>query len=396
MEAEIPLTVETAQDGCGGEPCAAGKPASAPEPAASRRQRESARKGRPPNDDSDLREELTELTQQLRAKEELVAALTARLEQAAEQLDRLRRTGNDRVVRGTGGLPAELIDEQKALTGELQRAVEQWEDMQAAATLGRLEIQISELRDLIAGQVAGGSPQPVASRFGIGSEARKSCRTASQKPPENSQQGEPDGGQSLKAGDAGLNRQAGWAGPPTAAEILSQEDACTSAGDDEPHAGEPSHGDAPTFGDVKPPAAIDFFSADAGQLCKAIEDRDVYIAHLLRQLRASKAVVKMPTDWNALNNTPADLQARLQQLEKQLDDQLRVAEVELSLERARLGREAVKLHQLEDQVQKNMRLLGLNPNDGSAPQQAEVATASPDTGGKRWLRMLGLGNAESD
>jgi len=84
--------------------------------------------------------ELARLEEQLCEKDELVAVLTERLEQAAEQLDRFRRTGSGRGVRLASGLPTELVDSQKSLITKLEHAVAQWEDLQAAAALGRLEM----------------------------------------------------------------------------------------------------------------------------------------------------------------------------------------------------------------------------------------------------------------
>jgi len=89
---------------------------------------------------------------QLREKERLVTALTERLEQAAEQLDRLRRTGVDKGRRpnvGGGGLPPELVEEHKTTLEDLKRVIARWEDIQAEGSLGRIETQISELRDLL-------------------------------------------------------------------------------------------------------------------------------------------------------------------------------------------------------------------------------------------------------
>src|SRR5258708_4818694 len=101
----------------------------------------------------------TELIQnRLREKEQLVAALTERLEQAAEQLDRLRRTGVDKGRRPLGGgLPAEVVEEHKATLEDLKRVISRWEDMQAEVTLGRIETQITELRDLMVGSGQAGS-----------------------------------------------------------------------------------------------------------------------------------------------------------------------------------------------------------------------------------------------
>src|SRR5262249_9373824 len=127
-------------------------------------------------------EQISSLESQLREKEQLVTALTERLEQAADQLDRIRRNGGDRVLRGGGGgLPPELIEEQRALTTALQHAVEQWEAAQPGAALGRIEVQIRELRDLVTnGMPEGGySAAPREEAHHAGREASAPSRPKS-------------------------------------------------------------------------------------------------------------------------------------------------------------------------------------------------------------------------
>src|SRR6516225_434085 len=105
-----------------------------------------------PAPSGDLPVDAETIQSQLREKEQLVAALTERLEQAAEQLDRLRRTGVDKGRRPLGGgFPAEVIEEHKTTLEDLKRVISRWEEMQAEVTLGRIETQIAELRDLMVG-----------------------------------------------------------------------------------------------------------------------------------------------------------------------------------------------------------------------------------------------------
>src|ERR1700733_2663859 len=105
-------------------------------------------------------ERVETLEAQLAEREQLVTALTERLEQAAEQLDRLHRTGADRGVRsGILGIPPELIQQQQKLVEDLQQAVQQWEDMQPGAFFGRLESQLTQIHDLVLNHGGGGSGQ---------------------------------------------------------------------------------------------------------------------------------------------------------------------------------------------------------------------------------------------
>ena len=123
-----------------------------------------------------MQEQLTTLEFQLQEKEQLIAALTERLEQAAEQLDRLRRSGADKALRTGGGIPPELVEEQKQLVGDLQRVVQQWEDMQPGALLGRVEMQLGELRDLVSGPVAGGFSASFSGSDRFGNQIRNGDR----------------------------------------------------------------------------------------------------------------------------------------------------------------------------------------------------------------------------
>ena len=337
-----------------------------------------------------MSEQVVTLQDQLSEKEQLVAALTDRLEQAAEQLDRHKRTGADRTIRSGGGFPAQLIEDHSNLVDELQHAVEQWEDMQVAASLGRVEIQISELRDLITGQLADGNfavaaQQHQESPSGLSQETH-SDSSDSNLSSDVVEKDEETGWESLKAGILAENLEPSTESDHLNNELEQAESTNHAVDSDQPV----SH-----FTDVTAPVAIDFSTSNSEQLQQAIDDRDTYIAHLLKQLRISQLVIKSPTDWESLNNTPDELCQRIQELEQQLDDTLRVAEVELSLERARLGREAVKLQQLEEQVQKNMKLLGLDPENGDSSQiDNNSGGSNQNSGGKRWRSMLGLGNSD--
>ena len=86
----------------------------------------------------------------LRERDQVVQMLTQRLEQAADQLDRLHRTGGGRGGSVAVGLPPELIENQQSLLEQLSRVLGDWEEVQATQTLTRIESQITELRELVA------------------------------------------------------------------------------------------------------------------------------------------------------------------------------------------------------------------------------------------------------
>lgn len=337
------------------------------------------------NSSGDPQTRIGKLETQLREKEQLVSALTDRLEQAAEQLDRIRRTGGDRgqLVAG-GGLPPELIEQQQELAEELKRAVEQWENMQAGLVLGRIEVQVTELRDLI---TSGGFSVPDSGHSAVPRHEPANKRKADVP-------SKPSGGMSASGWEA---LKAGLLAAESDEDTLSPVDRIPGA--DAPESSLPAVAEAvepsEEIAEVDPPAPVDFTTADTETLQKAVEERDEYITYLLKRLRSGQGSATPAIDWEAISNAPDELQSRLKELEGQLEEKLRIAEVELSLERARLGREEAKLRHLNEQVQKNLKRLGSTPGDGGGARSDSFA-GDDDRKERRWLRMLGLGNGEHE
>ena len=83
-------------------------------------------------------------------------------------------------------------------------------------------------------------------------------------------------------------------------------------------------------------------------------------------------------------------------MESRLEETLRISEVELSLERARLSREEVRLRQVQAQIEKKMNLLGLSLEDGIVSNDNGAVDCADEAKGHRWLRFLGIGGNEED
>ena len=325
--------------------------------------------------------ELVVLQQRLGEKEKLVAVLTQRLEQAAEQLDRYQRSGADRHLVSGSGIPAELVDQQQTLVENLQRAIDRWEDMQAAATLGRLEMQISELRDLVAGNltvvVQPGDQETCPSHTPSVSEPRQ---------------------ENVRAKNVPTQTESGW--ESLKASLLSDEAASDddeAITDDRPvdidlvpvadlSRQQPveNSADGANVGDgATAPDPVDPELADPEQLHAAIDERDGYINYLLKRLRYATPI-DLPEDWSDIENVSEAQRQRLESLNKMLEEKLRLAEVEFSVERARLSREERQLKQLEQQLDKDRRRAG---NSANAVEDDES-----DPINNRWLKFLGRGS----
>jgi hypothetical protein len=299
-----------------------------------------------------------ELETLLREKEELVEALTERLEQAAEQLDRLQRANGDRGRWMTGGVPAELVEQQKMVCDDLERVVQQWEESQPTAALSRIEMQIQELRDLVVRIPAGSGGAFEERPYDAGAEQEDTAADSGL-----------SAWEALKAGLLGQN-------PPAegAHSGHDQQGGGSDSGPD-PFDGEP----------LVAPLTVDVESANTDELRRAVTARDEFIAELLRRFRSAESRSRPTDDWKSLESVPEELRGRLESLERRLEQTLRLTEVELSLERAKLGREAVRVKQLEEATQKAMARLNLAVDDDDV-EDGDDRSGSDG----RWKRMLGI------
>lgn len=287
----------------------------------------------------------SEVQRQLGEKDQLIRALTERLEEAAEQLDRVHRSGGDKGGgRYGGGGSSELASQQQSLIEQLTKSVELWEDVQPRDVFARIEERLDELRDMLEGGVVATS----------GESAPKKQDTLA-------------GWEKMKADLLGgeSDEPAPTASPPVtlsspAAPATQEDESSSEESKDEPATVstpasivyEPS---PQPLDEQELPAPVDFEIAQREDLEAAIESRDQYIGYLTRRLRSAESNAHQQINWEELNNAPDKLRESLQNLESELDDRLRIAEVDLSLERARLSRVETRIRAMQSQIEKKLQ-----------------------------------------
>lgn len=315
-----------------------------------------------------MQDRLDALEAQLAEREQLVAALTERLEQAAEQLDRLHRTGADRGVRaGIAGVPPELIAQQQKLVTDLQRAVEEWEAMQPGAFFGRLESQLGQLQDMVQQIDRSGSAAQTDSAFRYG------------------------GGQSDHS-YSGQSEQRRSEAPKSILEFMKASQLHDAGGREPEQAAEAAAAPASTgVIDIElpplddPPTSIDSTAATKEELQEACNARDAYIDYLLKRLQKIESLGHVPNSWAGLENVPDELRTRLEALEHRLQETARVAEVELSLQRAKLAREELRIRVMDEQIQKDLK----RAKTVADSRTEDSSDDKGDQSGSRWKRMIG-------
>jgi hypothetical protein len=333
------------------------------------------------------------LQNQLREKEQLVAALTERLEQAAEQLDRIRRTGVDKGRRAQGtGRSSDLVEDHKHTLEDLKRVITNWEDIQAGATLGRIETQIIELRDLITASLHGGS-------F-TASLPRLSSAAASSPPPAAApaREGKGETAASHSGGKPGTNawweaQKAALMGEPVPAEVQAAPTAAQTPPAPEPAANEeqPAPSASCNLAEVvipDLPAPVDLDSITLEDARAAIRERDRIIQQMREPLLLLKASGQLPLNLHSLENLPEPMRARITELENQWQAKFRQVELDLSLERARLAREQAAVRQQQDALQKQLRNGTLAGRAGEGDGEAGLGEESASSK-RRWFRFMG-------
>ena len=313
--------------------------------------------------------ELADLQQQLGAKDELISALVGELEQVVEQLDRMQRTGNNRTQvasSGVAALPAEVVEEQQQVLGDLQRVVQQWEALQASSVLGRIEAEVSELKSMMACRVGFSAPGESPSHVGQVSDNRLDDTA-------------------LRSGIGHHERGPSSAAPEDASwETIKRR---MMSGDKPTEMIVPPTVDEEqvSLDGVVAPHPVDLDGATRYELQQACTERDAYIVQLTRMLR-SRHAVSLPDNWDDIVEVPEEQKARVDQLATRLEEQVRLAEVEMSLERARLSRERTQLQAEREKIDKHLKRLGLTSLD----ELETIAVENGSTSDRRWMRFLGV------
>jgi hypothetical protein len=316
-------------------------------------------------------------------KQALIELLTERLEATAEELDRYQRTGPQRSQGSPNravGIPSELLQSHQQVVNEFQQMLADWEDVKAGQSLLRLESQVAEIRDLLETRL----PTGLTSSFGAQEEIAPFLSQlfggTDQSATSNSSEAGPvvDFGNEANATDSS-------ASPGSQSAIWQSISQSVSAGSNEaPSEFAGPHDFEPIIEAAEIPSPIDPETCARQEMEAALNQRDAYISYLIKKLRASELSAS-PPDWLALEKVPESLCEELNGLRERLEQQLRLAEVELSVDRARVARDQAKVRQQQELVDKHMKRLGITSID---EVHDEISTKS--AADKRWLKFLGV------
>lgn len=145
--------------------------------------------------------------------------------------------------------------------------------------------------------------------------------------------------------------------------------------------------------DLVPHAEIQ--EMDAEQLRSLLLDQERVISRLVRTARAErKASLSLTPDdlREHADNLPEDLAAQVRATLQTLDEQARLGELELSLERARISRQLSHLEDTRQVLESNARALGLEISPEGKIVGDPKSVRNAGSKGRRWLGALGFGD----
>ncbi|HWL07996.1 MAG TPA: hypothetical protein VNQ76_06320 [Planctomicrobium sp.] len=263
----------------------------------------------------------SEIEDQLAEKDELITVLTSQLELAVERLDRLRRAGAERQ-----SIPSsvESVSHQdgRDLNHRLTAVLDEWDELRPIERMDRLEEGLSHLLDWVQQQPPSG------------------IIAATSSPPQSNTQFWEEAKSRLMQGRSDSIFVEESKELPTSGQT-SQENTLDDYCDTE----------------LPPPPRPIAPTDDATALFAAVENRDQYIRSMTERLRQIQRTRWFPANWDQLQNTPDQYQQRLQHLDSMLQEQLRLAEISHSLERADLTRERARLNQMKNNLELQIKRL---------------------------------------
>jgi hypothetical protein len=329
--------------------------------------------------------QIASLMDQMRTKDALVLQLTERLEAAAEQLDRLQRSGADkaRPGGGGGGGSRELVEQTGQLTSRVEEALECWNQ-----SSGHYEFILQRLDEI--------SQHIFSTPEGGGGEARAARPVSSQPPTPSNSGSAPAGGAGQSGGSFWERMKASMADgspPPVSPNAKPATDSHEQPHDPENAATDESIAkQLAVIEQVTPaPTVIDLDTASIEELREAVATRDNYISALIKEFREIQFLPSLPDDFENSGLAPAELLTSLKELENRFKTGIQRENFELSLERARMGRERSRLDQVKAQLEGQIKRLAASVPErtdaapSSSPQSSEPSIAE---GKLSWLKRL--------
>ncbi len=313
-------------------------------------------------------DQIAALHAELDQRNATIEQLAEQLEDAANRLDWISRSGADPSAKPSEAGPQSTMSSQAPFHGEttqrLEQFLEQWEETALANSLERIDRRLSHVFELL-----------------------KSTESDSPPPSRNATTAHPEPAADIPSGSlltAFLMSQSqsdeGSGQPELQVEQIEAD--ASHERDSSAASGKLANEIGPPLPDFKVPSAIEVETASIEELRDAVIARDECIQQLIVRSRVAEAHRTTAPDWKSLENAPDELRQRLMQLEDDLRQRIKQEELSSSIECAKLSRDRAHLDQVRREIESQIQQLGQTQN-------SDDDESANNSSGKRWGKLFG-------
>ncbi|MDB5386158.1 MAG: hypothetical protein JWM11_1804 [Planctomycetaceae bacterium] len=323
-------------------------------------------------------EKLSKLEELVQEKDQLLSIVTERLEQAVEQLDRFRREGTQptfdelaqsSVVENDADLRGNLKD-------DLRQMLDDWQDLQQRGWFDQLMTRLESLQSGVA-------------RADSSTDSRLASPVESQAKPSGSPK---DDSGSYSSSVADILSRYGMETPKEPEPQSKPPVEPTYGGDTVVKSSAVTRSDRDTISErmlvpLPPsPESVDLETSDLATLRAAVVARDYYIAQLEDYLQTMEATAQQPVDFPCLDDLTDQQRQLLNQWSESIRKEFRQTQIQISLERAQLSRETMKLQHRQNLVESELKRLDMARRAGLIGLDDELSEGSKSRG---WMGLFG-------
>jgi hypothetical protein len=143
------------------------------------------------------------------------------------------------------------------------------------------------------------------------------------------------------------------------------------------------------------PDPVDPEQLDTEQLREAFCLRESLLRSLVGHLRHNRntaPAITLQELRSITDHLPEELSRKVEDNLSKIDENLRLGELELSLERARIARQVSQLQSTREIIESNARRVGLSINPDGTIEGTSDAAEKTSSKSRRWLGAMGFGN----
>jgi hypothetical protein len=328
-------------------------------------------------------EKLLKLEELVHEKDQLLCILSERLEQAVEQLDRFRREGTQPTFEEQAtSLNDDSTEVKGDLRDDLRQMLDDWQGLQQRGWFDQLNQRLDSIQRLAA-------QGDTKSHSGFNSAAQAS---ASVEAPAKSKVSQNDDSGDYTSSVADILKRFGKeTSKEPEAPVISVVEAPAPSETMALVAGV-TISERTTISErmlvpLPPhPEAVDIETADLATLKSAVAARDAYITQLEEYLQTMENTAQQQIQFPNLNELTETQRQVLDHWSESIRKEFRQTQIQISLERAQLSRETMKLQHRQHLVESEMKRLDMARRAGLLGSDDEL---NDGTKARGWMGLFG-------